>query len=189
MASTNPDIDYLITQCGKGNRSAQFEVYNRYYKAMYNTALRIVKDNHWAEDVMQEAFLKAFTKLDTFKGDVAFGAWLKKIVVNHSLDSYKKINRHTAEALEPVLYKVEDEDYKNEEVLDFTNMQVQQVITAIQGLKESYRIILTLLYIEGYDQEEICEIMGITAGNCRTTLSRAKSSLLKNLNIYEERGE
>ena len=149
---------------------------------MYNTALRIVKDSHWAEDIMQESFLKAFTKLDTFKGEVTFGAWLKKIVVNHSLDNYKKINKNTLDPLDNVLYKVADEDNNEEEQkLDFQQVKLQQVASAIQSLKENYRIALTLLYIEGYDQEEISDIMGITPGNTRTTISRAKESLLKKL--------
>jgi len=149
---------------------------------MFNTALRIVKDSHWAEDIMQEAFLKAFTKLDSFKGEVTFGAWLKKIVVNQTLDNYKKINRNAMDSLDDILYKIEDDGYKEEAKLDFTNMKVQQVMAALQSLKENYRIALTLLYIEGYDQEEISEIMAITPGNCRTTISRAKESLLKKLN-------
>ena len=149
---------------------------------MFNTALRIVKDSHWAEDIMQEAFLKAFTKLDSFKGEVTFGAWLKKIVVNQTLDNYKKINRNAMDSLDDILYKIEDDGYKEEAKLDFTNMKIQQVMAALQSLKENYRIALTLLYIEGYDQEEISEIMDITPGNCRTTISRAKESLLKKLN-------
>lgn len=152
---------------------------------MYNTALRIVKDPHWAEDVMQEAFLKAFTKIDSFKGEVTFGAWLKKIVVNHSLDSYKKLNKVSLDPLDNVLYKVEDDSYTEEAILDFRQLQLQQVLAAIQSLKESYRLILTLLFIEGYDQEEICEILQINPGNCRTTISRAKESLLKKLSTYE----
>lgn len=149
---------------------------------MYNTALRIVKDSHWAEDIMQESFLKAFTKLDSFKGEVTFGAWLKKIVVNHSLDNYKKINKNTLEPLDNVLYKVEDQSSTDDTKIDFQQLKVQQVTAALQSLKENYRIALTLLFIEGYDHEEISEIMGITSGNCRTTISRAKESLLKKLN-------
>ena len=185
MQTTSPDINQLIALCKEGNRNAQFEIYNRYYRSMYNTALRIVKDSHWAEDVMQESFLKAFTKLDSFKGEVAFGAWLKKIVVNHSLDNYKKLNKEVLDPIENVLYKIEDDGYKDEQKLDFQQLQLQQVIAALNSLKESYRIILTLLFIEGYDQEEISEIMQITPGNCRTTISRAKESLLKNLRGYE----
>ena len=182
MTNAIPDSNELVTLCKAGNRNAQFEVYNRYYKPMYNTALRIVKDSHWAEDIMQEAFLKAFTKLDSFKGEVTFGAWLKKIVVNHSLDNYKKINKNAMDSLDDVLYKVEDTGSTEDAKLDFQSMKVQEVMAAIQSLKESYRIILTLLYIEGFDQDEICDILAITPGNCRTTISRAKESLLKKLN-------
>jgi RNA polymerase sigma factor (sigma-70 family) len=149
---------------------------------MFNTALRIVNDTHWAEDVMQEAFLKAFTKLESFKGEVAFGAWLKKIVVNHSLDAYKKLNKDTMESLDNILYKVEDnESTEAEAKIDFEHTQVQQVTAAIHQLNENYRLILNLHYIEGYDQEEICSILNITAGNCRTTISRARTSLLQKL--------
>lgn len=183
MYNKQTDIDTLITQCRQGDRSAQFEVYNRYYKAMYNTALRIVNDTHWAEDVMQEAFLKAFTKLDSYKGEVAFGAWLKKIVVNHSLDNYKKLNKDAMESLDNILYKAEDNAGAEAEArIDFQQMQVRQVTEAIQQLNENYRLILNLHYIEGYDQEEICGILNITSGNCRTTISRARTSLLQKLN-------
>ena len=181
MPTVTQDIDNLLSLCRAGNRNAQFEVYNRYYKAMYNTALRIVKDSHWAEDIMQEAFLKAFEKLESFKGEVTFGAWLKKIVVNQSIDGYKKINKYAEEPLDNVLYKVEDKN-EAETALDFQQVKLQQVAAAIASLKENYRLALTLLYIEGYDQEEISEIMAITPGNCRTIISRAKESLLKKLN-------
>ena len=76
----------LIEACKKGNRKAQFELYRLYHAAMYNTTLRIVGDSDDAEDVMQEAFLKAFTKLGTYRKEVSFGAWLKRIVINKSLD-------------------------------------------------------------------------------------------------------
>ena len=181
MTNASQDIDSLLELCKTGSRNAQFEVYNRYYKPMYNTALRIVKDSHWAEDIMQESFLKAFTKLDTFKGEVTFGAWLKKIVVNHSIDNYKKINKNTLDPLDNVIYKVADDDENDDAATDFRQLKVQQVAAAIQSLKENYRIALTLLYIEGYDQEEISKIMGITPGNTRTTISRAKESLLKKM--------
>jgi RNA polymerase sigma-70 factor (ECF subfamily) len=102
-------------------------------------------------------------------------------VVNHSIDNYKKINKHDLDPLDNVLYKVADDKGDEDAAIDFRDVKVQQVVAAIQSLKENYRIALTLLFIEGYDQEEISEIMGITAGNTRTTISRAKESLLKKL--------
>jgi RNA polymerase sigma factor (sigma-70 family) len=185
LSSNHPDIITLIGQCRQGSRKAQYDMYNRYYKAMYNTALRIVKDPHWAEDIMQEAFLKAFTKLDAYRGEVAFGAWLKKIVVNHSLDNYKKVHKVVMTPIEDELYRVPDDGDSDFEIANLQNLKIQQVRQAIGALKENYRIILTLLYIEGFCTEEICGIMNITDGNCRTMISRARESLLKKLKENE----
>ena len=75
MFTTNQNIEQLLTLCSSGNQRAQLEVYNRYYKAMYNTSLRIVRDSYKAEDIMQESFLTAFSKLESLKDTSVFGAW------------------------------------------------------------------------------------------------------------------
>ena len=170
----------LIPRCLKGDPRAQMEIYNRYYKAMYNTAFRIVKDQAEAEDVMQEAFLSAFTKLDSFRGEVTFGAWLKKIVVNKSLMSYRNRKKKSEVALDDQLYKVGDDDVK-EAVYSDTEQLAQKVLKTMDLLKENYRVSLTLHLIEGYDYEEICSLMDISYANCRTMISRAKESLRKKL--------
>ena len=182
MDLKSQNIEELISLCKGNNQNAQFEIYNRYCKAMYNVAYRIVKDEHFAEDVMQEGLLKAFTKINDFKQEVAFGAWLKRIIVNYSIDFYKKNNQFKAEDFEKTLYKLEENDIDREEKLDFNDLKVKQVLETIQSLKYNYSMVLTLFYIEGYDQEEISEILKISYANCRTTLSRAKESLRKKLN-------
>jgi RNA polymerase sigma-70 factor (ECF subfamily) len=156
------------------------EIYNRYFKAMYNTSLRIVKSGPEAEDVMQEAFLNAFTKLHTFKGEVTFGAWLKRIVINKSIHHYRKQVRNITSDIEDVLYKVEDNDAAPSDHGD-TKRMAQKVMETMKGLKDNYRISLTLHLIEGYDYEEVSSIMGISYANCRTTISRAKESLRKKM--------
>jgi RNA polymerase sigma-70 factor (ECF subfamily) len=156
------------------------EVYDRYYHAMYNTALRIVKDPATAEDVLQESFLSAFTKLETFKGEVTFGAWLKRIVINNSIYEYRKQQKLQQVPLESVLYKVEDYDGA-EAGQGSTKRMAQKVLETLGQLKDSYRVSLTLHLIEGYDYEEISEIMNISYGNCRTMISRAKKSLKNKL--------
>jgi RNA polymerase sigma-70 factor (ECF subfamily) len=80
----------IIDQCREGSQKAQFQMYKLYYKPMYSICMRIINNETEAEDVMQEAFLSAFRKIDTYKGEVSFGAWLKKIVINRSLDVLKK---------------------------------------------------------------------------------------------------
>jgi len=173
-------IDTLLQMCLNGKQSAQLEVYNRYYKAMFNTAVRIVKDSAIAEDVMQESFLSAFTKLDSFKGEVAFGAWLKRIVINNSIYQYRKQLKKNEVALDEVMYKVEDTDGIASDYV-FTEQKAQKVMETMKQLKDNYRISLTLHLIEGFDYEEISEIMNLSYANCRTTISRAKDSLRKKL--------
>lgn len=180
MSQEKEHIDVLLVQCTEGVQRAQLEVYRRYYKAMYNTAVRIVKDTAEAEDVMQEAFLKAFTKLHTFKGEVAFGAWLKRIVINHSIHHYKKKKRKKEVDLDDHMYKVEDNDVIAPDHVS-TEQKAQKVMETMNRLKDNYRISLTLHLIEGYDYEEISAIMNISYANCRTTISRAKESLRKQL--------
>jgi RNA polymerase sigma-70 factor (ECF subfamily) len=80
----------LLDGCKTGDQKAQFKIYKLYYKAMYNTSLRIVNNTMEAEDIMQEAFLSAFEKIDTYSGTVSFGAWLKRIVINRSLDALSR---------------------------------------------------------------------------------------------------
>lgn len=182
MISTDQNIEQLVQQCKSGNQNAQLEVYNRYYKAMYNTAVRIVKDSFEAEDIMQDSFLTAFTKLDSLKETVTFGSWLKRIVINNSIYHFNKSNKYNEVALDDVLFKIEDDDEDGiASDYEFTSLKAQQILDTMKTLKDSYRVALTLHLIEGYDYDEICEIMNITYANCRTTISRAKESLRQKL--------
>ena len=184
MSHERLHTDDLIQLCLKGNQSAQVEIYNRYYKAMYNTSLRIVKDRAEAEDVMQESFLNAFTKLHTFKAEVTFGSWLKRIVINNSIYHYRKQQKKHEVALDDILYKVEDNDGVASDHV-FTEQKAQKVMETMNRLKDNYRVSLTLYLIEGYDYEEISTIMNVSYANCRTMISRAKESLRqKMINAY-----
>lgn len=182
MTLTNQNIEQLLELCKSGDQHAQMEVYNRYYKAMYNAAFRIVKDRFEAEDIMQDSFLTAFTKLDHLKERKTFGSWLKRIVINNSIYNYKKNSKYNDVPLDDVLYKVEDiSGIIESEKEEFTNLKANQVLDVMKSLKDNYRMGLTLHLIEGYDYEEICEIMNINYANCRTLISRAKESLRQKL--------
>lgn len=179
MTSTNQDIEQLLLLCQSRDQRAQLEVYNRYNKAMYNTALRIVKDSYKAEDIMQESFLTAFTKLNTLEDAKLFGAWLKRIVVNNSIAHYNKTTKQNEISLDTVMYKVEDDNGIDES--NQNSDKVKQIMRVMKTLRPNYSLGLSLHLIEGYDYEEICEIMDISYANCRTMISRAKESLRKKL--------
>ncbi|HCE55411.1 MAG: RNA polymerase sigma factor [Lutibacter sp.] len=172
MNVANQDINQLIEGCKKGDAKAQFAIYKLYYKAMYNTAFRILNDSFEAEDVMQESFLSAFTKLDSFSEQVTFGAWLKKIVINNSITALRRNHKFETVPLEKVAISAVEED-----VADCPEVNVSGILNKLSTLKSNYKVALTLNLIEGYDCEEIAQIMDISYENTRTTISRAKNKL------------
>jgi len=169
----------LLDGCKTGDQKAQFQIYKLYYKAMYNTSLRIVNDAMEAEDVMQESFLSAFEKIDSYSGTVSFGAWLKKIVINRSLDA---LSRRKA-IFEDIDFRVGIRDDGNEDLLrkEEIDIRVEEVKEAINRLPDGYRIILSLYLLEGYDHDEIAEILSISSSTSRSQLSRAKQKLIAEL--------
>ena len=185
MTSTKLNTEQLIQLCLSGNQSAQLEIYNRYYKAMYNVSFRIVKNSFLAEDIMQDSFLLAFTKLKELKDMKMFGSWLKRIVINNSIYHYKKNSKVQNVPLDDVLYKIEDNCNGIESNNEYTSLKVRDILNTLKTLKDNYRIALTLNLIEGYDYDEISKIMNITNSNCRTTISRAKESLRQKLQLKE----
>lgn len=165
----------LIDLCRKGDSKAQFDIYNLYHRAMYNTCLRIVDDAVEAEDIMQEAFFKAFDRINTYRNEVSFGAWLKRIVVNASLDFVKK-----KKLLHTPLDQVHGlSAFEEEESNTFSPESVEQLNNAITQLPEGYRLVVTLFYLEEYSHEEIAEMLGITSSTSRSQLARAKRRLVE----------
>ena len=166
----------LLDECKTGDQKAQFQIYKLYYKAMYNTSVRIVIDTMEAEDIMQESFLSAFEKIDTYSGTVSFGAWLKKIVINRSLDALNKRKAIFEDIDYHIDIKDESDDYAetNEEL----DVRADEIKKAIEQLPDGYRIILSLYLLEGYDHDEISNILAITSSTSRSQLSRAKKKLI-----------
>jgi RNA polymerase sigma-70 factor (ECF subfamily) len=174
----------LIEACRKGDQKAQFQIYKLYYKAMYNTSLSIVNNPAEAEDIMQESFLTAFEEISTFSGTVSFGAWLKKIVHNRSLDMLRKRSKITFSDIETLN---EAEVYCLEESApeEDTGSRRIKIIEAVSRLSERCRNIFVLYFLEGYDHEEISEILSISASTSRSQLSRARQKVIEDLKERE----
>lgn len=161
----------LIRQLKKGNTKAQFQVYREYYKMLYNAALRIVQDTAEAEDIMQEAFLSAFDKIDRFEGDDNLGGWLKRICINKALDALRKRHLKMEDINEGAVVQLSDDVY--EDIDD----KIALVKKGIAQMAENHRVLITLHLIEGYSHEEIAEQLGMKHNAVRTAYSRAKKKL------------
>jgi len=165
----------IIELCKQNNRKAQLQLYNQYCDGMYCIAKRFLNHTTEAEDVVQEAFIKAFAKLDQFKGNVTFGAWLKRIVINKSIDVLKLKKQRLVELNEVHLKVVDAKD--NDKWLVEDDTTVAEVKTAINTLPDKYKYVLMLYLIEGYDHQEISEILNISQVASRAQLSRGKVKL------------
>ncbi|PPK99203.1 RNA polymerase sigma-70 factor, ECF subfamily [Parapedobacter indicus] len=142
---------------------------------MYNTALRIVQDEAEAADVLQEAFVDAFTRLDSFRQESTFGLWMKQIVVNKSISALRKrkLAFQPLEDGEQLIDETEEEDS--------LEWQIEAIKAAINQLPDGYRLVLTLYLLEGYDHEEIAHILRISEATSRSQFLRGKRKLLANL--------
>ncbi len=162
----------LIERCKAQDRKAQLKLYRQYCEGMYCVAMRFLNNRDDAEDVLQEAFVKAFQKIHQFSGEVTFGAWLKRIVINKCIDFLKVKKERHLEIQENTLQIVEDQDWTIE-----PEISMEEVKEAMAQLPDAYKYVLQLYLLEGYDHEEIAHILGLTATASRTRLLRGKGYL------------
>jgi len=169
----------IVEDCKLNKAKAQMQLYDQYCEAMYTIALRYVKDRFVAEDVMQDAFIKIFKNINYFKGEVTIGAWIKKIVINQCIDYLKKKKIELVSIEERELQLADSNDWViNEEV------SIENVVKTINNLPEKYKVILNLYLIEGYDHQEISQVLNITEVNSRSQLMRGKNKLKSELKQY-----
>ncbi|QJD96708.1 sigma-70 family RNA polymerase sigma factor [Mucilaginibacter robiniae] len=170
----------LVTECKQGSKKACFELYRLYAKAMLNVAFRILNDMNEAEDVLQEAFVDAFNKLKDFRQETTFGLWLKQIVINKSINLLRKRRLEWVELENDQLENIAEAEENDDEDIQYRVVQVKE---AMQQLPEGYRVVLSLYLLEGYDHEEIAQILSISENTSRTQFLRAKRKLNEVLKI------
>ena len=166
----------LVEQSKEGNRNAQYQLYGLYVDAMFNIAMRLLTIREDAEDVVQESFVEAFKKMDTFRFESTFGAWLKRIVINRSIN-HLKAKRLLFSSMENEREPVEEENMEGTQKLE-----IEKIKVGLTQLPEGYRQIITLYLIEGYDHVEIGEILGISTSTSKSQYHRAKKKLIQIVN-------
>ncbi|MEM9928855.1 MAG: RNA polymerase sigma factor [Bacteroidota bacterium] len=172
----------LVLGCQRRDRTAQRALYGHYAKPMYNLCLRMLKHAHDAEDVLQVAFVDIFGKIETFNFEASISAWIKRIVVNRCIDHLKKRRLLTTD-LDPSRHdSAQDGPETAEPSLRSQKLSVAQIKRATLQLSEGYRVVLSLYLFEGYDHEEIAQILGISVGTSKSQYSRARKRLAALLN-------
>ncbi len=141
---------------------------------MFNICLRMLNNREEAEDLLQDSFVDAFTKLDSFRYESSFGAWLKRLVINHCINwmNRKKVELSYPEDLSGI-DKMEEEPKDHEDI----QLSVQKIYQAMEQLPDGYRIVFSLYALEGYDHQEISGILGISDSTSKSQYLRAKQKI------------
>ena len=160
-----------------GDRNSQYQLYELYVDAMYNIAMRMVKIKEDAEDIVQEAFIQAFKNLNSFRYESTFGSWLKRIVINKSIN-HLKLKRIPVVPIDNQMYHLKS-DTEDEISLD---MDVKKIKKGIRLLPAGYQQIINLYLIEGYDHIEISEVLDISSSTSKSQYHRAKKKLIEIIN-------
>jgi RNA polymerase sigma-70 factor (ECF subfamily) len=180
LTAAYQDIHREIIELSKeGNPKAQFQLYKLYSKAMFNICFRMLNNKEEAEDLLQESFTDAFMKLNSFRYESSFGAWLKRIVINKCINAINKKKIDLVFPDNPI------EPDAGDEGVDYSgiDMDVRRIHHAVEKLPDGYRVIFSLYALEGYDHGEISQIMNISESTSKSQYLRAKQKikeLLKN---------
>jgi len=149
-----------------------YRLYKTHVQAMYNICIRIVVNQFDAEDILQESFVSAFNSLSSFKAESSFGGWLKRIVINKSLNALRQ-KKQTFTDLDNLHIAYEESD-DNE---DFPEVTPETIHEAIKTLPEKARVVLNLYLLEGYRHKEIADMLEISESTSKSQYQRARKML------------
>ena len=173
ITTANHDEQRLITGCKKGETWAQKQVYELYASAMFSVCVRYVSDRETARDLLQDGFIKIFTKADSYSGTGSFAGWIRRIFVTTALE-YLRQNKAFLESasLDDLSYLIEDEDVS---ILD--KISADDLMTCVSNLPNGYRTVFNLYALEGYSHAEIANLLNISENTSRSQFMRARKIL------------
>jgi RNA polymerase sigma factor (sigma-70 family) len=172
----------LVEGCKNGSQIAQKQVFDGMRRILFSICLRYADNQYEAQDILQNGFIKVFKNINNFNGDGSFEGWIKRIVVNTAIDNYrrKKVKPVTvdSELTDRIGAGLEDED---EELSIYERVPIQRVLDAVQELSPVYKMVFNLYVMEGYNHNEIAEMLEISVGTSKSNLSKARLNLRKKL--------
>ncbi len=176
----------LIQQTLNGQTDAYGELVLRYQDRLFNSLLRVVKTREDASDAAQDAFLQAYQKLDSFRGDSQFFSWLFRIAMNAGLS---KLRRKSSKDISLTAKQEQGHDVTDDAAPDPSHRmdqteQQSKVLAALNSLGDEYRVVLTLKEMEGLKYDEIAEIVGCPIGTVRSRIHRARAELKEKLREF-----
>ncbi|MBP6090666.1 MAG: RNA polymerase sigma factor [Crocinitomicaceae bacterium] len=170
------DDTTLIIECVNGNVKAQRFLFDKFAPKMLAVCMRYTKNKSDAEDVLQDAFIKVFKNIGAFKNEGSLEGWIRRIMVNTSLDQIRKNNKFLKDTeLDAVSYKLEKTDFS------FDNLETEDLLKMINNMPNGYKIVFNMFAIEGYSHQEIASTLGVSENTSKSQYLRARSYLKNEL--------
>lgn len=164
-------IDSLLEGCKKGDRKAQEGLYETLASRMMGVCMRYAKDTNEAEDVLQMGFVKVFQKVADFRGEGSFEGWIRRIMVNTAIESYRKNLRNLN------IVDIDEVYDQPQTTFDMSGLELKDLLKLVQQLSNGYRLVFNMYVIEGFSHKEIAAELGISEGASKSQLSRARAIL------------
>jgi len=169
--------DKLIKKVLEGDKRSQKAFYQKFAPKMYGVALRFARDKDEANDMLQEGFVKVFSKLEFYRGDGSLEGWIRRTIVNTAINIYKRDLKHQpSRDLDTVMIFE-----KNKEASPIEQMSVKELLGQIKKLPDGYRTVFNLYVVDGYSHKEIANMLDITENTSKSQLSRARAYLQKRI--------
>jgi RNA polymerase sigma factor (sigma-70 family) len=168
----------VLSGCIKGKSKYQEMLYKQFYAYGMSITLRYAHNRDEAAEILNDGFLKVFNNLSKFDLSQQFKPWFRRILINTSIDNYRKNMKH---------YNHLDEDAVYHEIVDVSvinELEIKDLMKLMNELPANYRLTFNLYEIEGYSHQEIAQMLGIAEGTSRSNLTRAKNILQKAFSIY-----
>jgi len=178
------EIQHLIEGCRRGDRKSLNQLYQKFYGYAMGICLRYARSREEATEIVNDGFYKVMTNLDKYTPGLSFKGWLRRVMINASIDHFRKHEKH---------YNSFDISYVNHEYVTPDALQAlseEVILDAVQKLPPSYRIVFNLYVIEGYKHDEIAQKLGISVGTSKSNLNVARAKLMKALgNEFDQKME
>lgn len=169
----NEQYNKLIEGCLHNKREAQYQLYQLLAGKMFSVCLRYAKDRETAEDLLQEGFVRVFNNIEKFRGDGSFEGWVRRIMVNISVENYRKNNK-----MYPIV-NIEQTQIEDSVIPLNDDLEVEDLMRLIEQLSPGYKTVFNMYVIEGYSHKEIAEMLNITEGTSKSQLARARYLLME----------
>jgi RNA polymerase sigma-70 factor (ECF subfamily) len=178
--STERSQQELIDGCLKGDSRSQHAIYKMYYGKMKAVCLRYASSTDEAKDMVQDGFIRVFSSLEKFEGNGSLEGWIRRIMVNLSIDQYRKKKHHVDLDLENSKHLVEENTEEEDDLeSDIYDFQPHHIVEAMQQLTPVYRTVFNLYVFENFSHQEISEKLGISLGTSKSNYSKAKKNMKK----------